>query len=418
MLQTIFHPRRLLGSLLLCWLLLFPAAAQAATPPVFSHHTPRLAATLDWQTLVDVENGFRVAIPKAWQLLPLSAQTLDVGLEAAGANDPRLESLFGSPTFRQMLAGGMKFYAIDLTDGALEYDLPPNINIVKLDLGADLPMETLQKLNKRQLRTLAEADYPINSQIVTVQGQSALLFQYVLAFDLGLGQPQLTQIHQLLVPEKGDQYIVTVGVPLVVADEYGETVAHMLDSFQLMTFAAEGENATQPSASPVVAVVETNNLNVRSGPGTGYAILGRVTRGDRLIATARNSDCSWVEVQHSSSQSSSPKAGWIAAKLPYATVAGECLALPLKNVPPPPPSSAKGCMLFQNNINAELTITFTSKDGKWNETFKVGRKAQHRHCFTPDEYTFTVDAPPPWESYNDRVIIPPGANILHPVNPG
>ena len=78
----------------------------------------------------------------------------------------------------------------------------------------------------------------------------------------------------------------------------------------------------------------------------------------------------------------------------------------------------QGCISFQNNINAELTITFTSKDGKWNETFKVGRKAQQRHCFRAGEYTFTVDAPPPWESYNERIIILPGANLTHPVNPG
>jgi uncharacterized protein YraI len=56
--------------------------------------------------------------------------------------------------------------------------------------------------------------------------------------------------------------------------------------------------AAQPSTgtSPT-ATVTTGALNVRSGPGIGYDVLGVAYQGEALTLVGRNQDVSWIEVQ-------------------------------------------------------------------------------------------------------------------------
>ncbi|MEZ4676891.1 MAG: hypothetical protein R2932_21980 [Caldilineaceae bacterium] len=49
-----------------------------------------------------------------------------------------------------------------------------------------------------------------------------------------------------------------------------------------------------------------------------------------------------------------------------------------------------------------MTITYTRRGDGWNITFKVAADSEYRQCFDPGEYTYTLDAPPPWGSTNGR----------------
>ena len=67
----------------------------------------------------------------------------------------------------------------------------------------------------------------------------------------------------------------------------------------------------------MTAIVNVDRLNVRSGPGTGYTILGKALTGDSLTLSGRNSDGSWLEVEY---PAGSGKQGWVAAT--YVTANG------------------------------------------------------------------------------------------------
>ena len=77
-----------------------------------------------------------------------------------------------------------------------------------------------------------------------------------------------------------------------------------------------------------------------------------------------------------------------------------------------------GCYLFQNQLGAELTITFTSADGSWNHSFRLGQGNDQEQCFAPGRYTYTLDAPPPWGSTNDSLDVEAGDYYLFPITPG
>lgn len=62
-------------------------------------------------------------------------------------------------------------------------------------------------------------------------------------------------------------------------------------------------------------------LNVRSGPGVGYAVVGRLAAGDQVGLVGRNANSSWVQLQASGAQQ------WINAQ--YVSAGGTISALPV-----------------------------------------------------------------------------------------
>jgi serine protease Do len=113
--------------------------------------------------------------------------------------------------------------------------------------------------------------------------------------------------------------------------------------------------------------------------------------------------------------------GWIAGQPPYASLTGDCAIIPQGSIPPAPigggggSGGGNGCILFQNHFNDEATVTLTGKDGRYNQTFTVGRKANDRHCVAPGGYTYTIDVPPPWGSINGELDIQRGRTITFPI---
>ena len=68
---------------------------------------------------------------------------------------------------------------------------------------------------------------------------------------------------------------------------------------------------SQPAAAGgVTGTVNVDRLNVRSGPGTEYTILGKALTGDSLTLVGRNSDGSWLAVEY---PAGSGEQGWVTA---------------------------------------------------------------------------------------------------------
>ncbi|MEJ2209499.1 MAG: hypothetical protein P8129_10740 [Anaerolineae bacterium] len=91
---------------------------------------------------------------------------------------------------------------------------------------------------------------------------------------------------------------------------------------------------------------------------------------------------------------------------------------PKPTSPPPPtspPTSNQGCYLFENHINAELTVTFTAQDRSWNDSFKIAAMGTKEYCLDPGRYTYTIDAPPPWNSINGELTVQAGDRYLWPI---
>lgn len=86
--------------------------------------------------------------------------------------------------------------------------------------------------------------------------------------------------------------------------------------------------------APVVQVplTSTNAINVRSGPGTDYPVLGQFEPGQTAPVLGRNNDTSWWEVSLTDNS-----LGWVFGEL--VTLSGSPQAIPVAEAPPPPPTA-------------------------------------------------------------------------------
>ena len=187
--------------------------------------------------------------------------------------------------------------------------------------------------------------------------------------------------------------------------------------------------APTPTSAPQVTV-KTDTLNIRSGPGSNYPPVASAKQGDKLAVTGKAPDCSWLAVTSAQGQ-----AGWVNGGADYVTLNTACAAIPAAAIPPSPtpapptatrpaaapqPTSAgslppdKACYFMENFIGAELTVTLTKKGGG-NLTFKVPSMGQYQFCIDPGQYTYTIDAPPPWGDINGNLDAKAGDRYRWPI---
>ena len=125
-----------------------------------------------------------------------------------------------------------------------------------------------------------------------------------------------------------------------------------------------------PTATPEgpQAIVQSETLNVRAGPGTGHAVVTTVKQGDRLPVTGRNADGSWLQVTLPTGRS-----GWISASLAQLNVpADEVAVAQVIPTPPPVPTSAPAAVAQPAVGKRDLEVTFIDphydcQQGEWGD---------------------------------------------------
>ncbi len=200
------------------------------------------------------------------------------------------------------------------------------------------------------------------------------------------------------------------------------------------------ESAQEELLDKPLAVVKVDSLNIRSGPGTNYNRVGVAGQGDALAIAGQVDNCDWLKITAPDGVE-----GWASGKDQYVTLDTRCTDIPKAKRPAPPSaaaatqeggarssqpesqsgssqaatssgSSQQGCYLFQNQLGAELTVTFTRSDSGKGSTFKVAGNGEAEKCFDPGRYTYTIDAPPPWNSINGELTVQAGDQFLFPVS--
>jgi hypothetical protein len=84
-----------------------------------------------------------------------------------------------------------------------------------------------------------------------------------------------------------------------------------------------------PTPVPQPELVATSAVNIRSGPGTAYPVVGALRANDRATITGRNADSSWWQIEAGDGTT-----GWVAAWVVQAT---QTDGVPVTAAPPPPP---------------------------------------------------------------------------------
>ena len=109
----------------------------------------------------------------------------------------------------------------------------------------------------------------------------------------------LVQTPDTVVASDAEPVIAEGPVPEVLSDAEIRKAKDLFAAQRLTALPVEvavvAEPEPQPTAAPTVLEVTGSVVNARSGPGTGYDVLTRLTRGTSLYATDET-DGSWVKV--------------------------------------------------------------------------------------------------------------------------
>jgi hypothetical protein len=96
---------------------------------------------------------------------------------------------------------------------------------------------------------------------------------------------------------------------------------------------------TASASSRVEGKVTAYGLNVRTGPGMAYPIIGELSLGDSVEIVGKNAAGDWLQIAYPVGGESQ---GWIAAA--YTDLAGSLAAVPEASAPPPPPPTPTAAM--------------------------------------------------------------------------
>jgi len=123
----------------------------------------------------------------------------------------------------------------------------------------------------------------------------------------------------------------------VAATEAGQAAITQATAVAVETVAAAPTDTpvpSEPTATPTpenAVAITTQGMNVRSGPGTNYSIIGAAQSGEQYVITGKDPSGAWWQVNYNG------QAGWLFGQLVTANdSAGVAVAQNIPAAPPPP----------------------------------------------------------------------------------
>lgn len=185
-----------------------------------------------------------------------------------------------------------------------------------------------------------------------------------------------------------------------------------------------------PPATGAPTATATESVNVRSGPGTNYPVLGVASPGDSAEVTGKSSDGAWWQVKIPT-QYAANGAGWVSASYVIAENTGSVPVVAAPPAPPtvaatPPSPSGLGCTLISQtpadgtsiNIGIPFNTTWVLKNtgsAKWDQgevdVRYVGAEGNIQLHTGADVYDLTTTVQP-GNTYNFTV------SMIAPFNAG
>ena len=205
-------------------------------PPTPTPEPGIVISTLEngWILYESNTDGFSIALPPEWLHINLNPEGFSDALAISGEVNPDLDALFRSETLRNLVISGIKFYGLDPSIEAINLGLPTSINILSIDLGIELPLDTLMAINLQEIANLADPDYPLLAERTIISNLEAEEITYSTEM-MGLGGMMVPILFKQFVMIDGSvQYIITFGAPLELEDKYLEIFDEIGKRFKLL----------------------------------------------------------------------------------------------------------------------------------------------------------------------------------------
>jgi uncharacterized protein YraI len=127
--------------------------------------------------------------------------------------------------------------------------------------------------------------------------------------------------------------IIIVSTPVPVTPPPTPTATRVMDGDQTVADnnTASEASASQPNPVNQPQLVAPGAVNIRSGPGLNYNVIGTLSANTAMPVVGRNANGSWWQIK-----TPDDAKGWVAGSVVNATNTGE---VPVAQAPPPPQSA-------------------------------------------------------------------------------
>lgn len=192
-----------------------------------------------------------------------------------------------------------------------------------------------------------------------------------------------------------------------------------------------GISADNPNnATDSLVEVTVAGLNIRSGPGTNYAIINSAQNGERFQILGQADNCNWLQIGAVGAVQGQ-SVGWIAGAAQYTTYSVPCSAIPNAAIPATPTprqastampqpvqqGNAQGCYILRNELGFAVTITLDGPNG-WKDTLQLAVGAEREYCAPAGDYRYTLTAPDPWGAIQGNLTVKANEHLLLPLKFG
>jgi hypothetical protein len=187
--------------------------------------------------------------------------------------------------------------------------VPATVTVIPRSSGGYSVVGSNWPANREIVLSLVTDDDPHGAALATVQSDWTGAFR----IDVGAEASELLQQGAQIVAVAGDLRVTSVvqgqgpdGTPIVPTET--PAVGAPTDAPSATETSSPAPSET-PAASVLTGTVNTESLNLRMGPNTGYAVITRLSRGWVLEVQGRNAEGTWLRVTAPDGTE-----GWVAAE--------------------------------------------------------------------------------------------------------
>ena len=179
-------------------------APTRAVPP------PTLEA--GWKVYAVAADKFAMALPATWVFQELDAATLQQTIQTMKQKNPQFGQAMEAQS-KQLLASGIRFYAVDGAPSASVGGALTNVNVIRTTHTQVYALDYFVTLNLQQLESQSAVSKPINRRRIQLPVGEAEELRYTLTLTGANNQAVKSMTTQYLILRGKDSYIVTFTCP-------------------------------------------------------------------------------------------------------------------------------------------------------------------------------------------------------------
>lgn len=165
------------------------------------------------------DDGFAVVLPESWLQVDVRPNTFQQGVDEVSKQNPEFSKIL-SGQLRALEASNIRFFAYDQVPDALAEGYITNVNVIKQDLGMEIPLTMLVPASVKQLEGLGNVRSPIATRMVRVKSGDAAQLRYRLTLKMAAGGDAEIAIVQYMVVDSANLYVVSMGTLQTYAEKY------------------------------------------------------------------------------------------------------------------------------------------------------------------------------------------------------